>query len=72
VELGRNGNRLVLKVNETSFSAGEAYPGSPASPRPLERFDFRASVTVRVSEERLLHDDLGGGPAEDVNTHTYP
>jgi hypothetical protein len=71
-EIGRAGNRLMLAVGAESFSTGRPFPGSTASSGPLSRFTLRASVTVEVSEERLLHDDLGPGPPEGVLRYPYP
>jgi hypothetical protein len=70
--VGRAGSRLRLEIDETSFSTGEPLPGSVAPARPLTRFDLRGDVTVRVSEDRLLHDDLGPGPPEGVTNYPYP
>jgi hypothetical protein len=71
-EIGRAGNRLMLAVDAESFSTGRPFPGSTTSPGPLSRFKLRASVTVEVSEERLLHDDLGPGPPEGILRYPYP
>jgi hypothetical protein len=71
-EVGRAGNRLMLAVGAESFSTGRPFPGSTTSSGPLSRFKLRASVTVEVGEERLLHDDLGPGPPEGVLRYPYP
>ena len=71
-EIGRAGNRLMLSVGAESFSTGRPFPGSATSTGPLTRFKLRASVTVEVSEKRLLHDDLGPGPPEGVLRYPYP
>jgi hypothetical protein len=51
-------NRLMLVVDQASFAAGQPLPGSEAPSRPLAQFDFRADVTLALSERRYLHDDL--------------
>jgi hypothetical protein len=71
-EVGRAGNRLMVAVDAESFSTGRPLPGAATSSGPLTRFKLRASVTVKVSEERLLHDDLGPGPPEGVLRYPYP
>ncbi len=71
-EVGRDGPRLALLVDAESFSTGEPFPGSVTPSSPLDRFNLRADVTVEVSEERLLHDDLGPGPPEGTQRYPYP
>ncbi len=71
-DVGRQGNRLRLVVDEASFATGRELPGSRVESKPLERFLFRADVTVEQSEERHLHDDLGPGPPEGVERFSYP
>jgi hypothetical protein len=71
-EIGRAGKRLMLAVDAESFSTGRPFPGSGTSSGPLSRFKLLASVTVEVSQERLLHDDLGPGPPEGALRHPYP
>lgn len=72
-EVGRDGNRLRLVLDSSSFAAGHPYPGSrEQQARPLERFRFLASVTVVLGEKRHLHDDLGSGPPEGVERFAYP
>jgi hypothetical protein len=71
-DVGREGNRLRVVVDEASFATGRELPGSRVESKPLERFQFRADVTVEQSEERHLHDDLGPGPPEGVKRFPYP
>ena len=72
-EVGRDGPRLALLVNAESFSTGRPFtPGSVAPAQPLDRFDFRADTTVEVSEQRLLHDDLGEEAPDGMRRHPYP
>jgi len=71
-EVGLAGNRFELAVDAESFSAGRPFPGSVTTAGPLERFQLRAAVTVEVSKQRLLHDDLGPGPPEGVLRFPYP
>lgn len=70
--VGLEGDRLMLVVDSASFAAGHPFPGSRTTSRLLERFQFRADVTVVLSEKRYLHDDLGPGPPEGVLNFTYP
>jgi hypothetical protein len=71
-EIGRTGNLLMLQVSAASFSAGRPFPGSVTSASPLRRFLLRADVTVEVSKQRLLHDDLGPGPPGGTLRYPYP
>jgi hypothetical protein len=71
-EVGLHGSRLRLVVDQSSFATGRELPGSRVESKPLERFLFRADVTVEQSEERHLHDDLGPGPPEGVKRFSYP
>jgi hypothetical protein len=70
--VGREGNRLLLVVDRASFAAGRPFPGSPSPSRPLESFRFRADVTVVLSEQRYLHDDLGPAPPKGIQRFPYP
>lgn len=70
--VGLDGNRLMLVVDGTSFARGRPFPGSRAPSRLVERFRFRADVTVVLSEKRYLHDDLGPGPPEGALRFSYP
>lgn len=70
-EVGIDRNRLLLAVDANSFATGRPFPGSVAVPSPHAPFRLRADVTVRVSAERLLHDDLGTDTAGPYSS-TYP
>jgi hypothetical protein len=69
-EVGREGNRLMIRVDAQSFSAGNPFPGSRAASRVLTQFRLRADVTLEVSAARLLHDDLDA--PEDTGRLRYP
>ena len=71
-EVGRAGNRLLLAVDAKSFASGRPYPRSVAVPGPRDRFELRASLTVRVSAERKLHDGLGPASPAEMPVYSYP
>jgi hypothetical protein len=70
--VGLDGKRLMLVVDAASFAAGRPFPGSVSAAQPLEHFRFRGDVTVVLSEQRYLHDDLGPGPPQGVVRFDYP
>jgi hypothetical protein len=72
--VGRDGARLMLVVDQASFAAGRPAPMSREQKgRPLARFQFLASVTVEVDEQRSLHDDLGPpDPPGGIERFSYP
>lgn len=59
--VGAGGDRLTLVLDGESFRRGRQSPMSSGRP-PLRRFGFNTSLTARLSEQRMLHDDLGPLP----------
>jgi hypothetical protein len=63
-EVGRDGPRLTLVLDENSFEAGRPIPATDPDERPPEGdFAFMVSTEAPAGVRRLAHDDLGPNPS---------
>jgi len=70
-EVGRDGPRLTLVLDEESFEAGRPIPATdPDEPPPEDAFAFMVSTEAPAGDRRLAHDDLGPNPSP--TSFSYP